>query len=224
MVCKHDLSLLFKAILESNPHVGCRLTVLNSYISLTNWLAGCLTLMYIWKLDWEYSRRFEEHAVLRKSWKVLYGPKHSKNESMHRIYFTPTNIITTSISPWLSGGTPYPGMMVDSMFYNKIKSGYRMAKPDHATSEVYVFFSSHSSSTPQGNYVQSTWTDLEAPSQHSIQTYLNLSRFNLGSRQAQPCKFAAEPGCVWCWLTFLLQCVPLPGDGSHPDGALAWAG
>uniref|UniRef100_A0A4X1UD55 receptor protein-tyrosine kinase n=1 Tax=Sus scrofa TaxID=9823 RepID=A0A4X1UD55_PIG len=36
-----------------------------------------------------------------------------------------------------SGGTPYPGMMVDSTFYNKIKSGYRMAKPDHATSEVY---------------------------------------------------------------------------------------
>lgn len=38
-----------------------------------------------------------------------------------------------------SGGTPYPGMMVDSTFYNKIKSGYRMTKPDHATSEVYVF-------------------------------------------------------------------------------------
>uniref|UniRef100_A0A8C5KNI7 Platelet derived growth factor receptor, alpha polypeptide n=1 Tax=Jaculus jaculus TaxID=51337 RepID=A0A8C5KNI7_JACJA len=37
----------------------------------------------------------------------------------------------------LLGGTPYPGMMVDSTFYNKIKSGYRMAKPDHATSEVY---------------------------------------------------------------------------------------
>ncbi|KAL8207403.1 UNVERIFIED_CONTAM: hypothetical protein K2H54_056069 [Gekko kuhli] len=35
------------------------------------------------------------------------------------------------------GGTPYPGMMVDSTFYNKIKSGYRMAKPDHATNEVY---------------------------------------------------------------------------------------
>ncbi|NXF07922.1 PGFRA factor, partial [Smithornis capensis] len=34
-------------------------------------------------------------------------------------------------------GTPYPGMMVDSTFYNKIKSGYRMAKPDHATNEVY---------------------------------------------------------------------------------------
>lgn len=36
------------------------------------------------------------------------------------------------------GGTPYPGMVVDSSFYNKIKSGYRMAKPEHASSDVYV--------------------------------------------------------------------------------------
>ncbi|XP_064190035.1 platelet-derived growth factor receptor alpha [Anguilla rostrata] len=35
------------------------------------------------------------------------------------------------------GGTPYPGMVVDSSFYNKIKSGYRMARPEHATSDVY---------------------------------------------------------------------------------------
>ncbi|GCB61041.1 hypothetical protein scyTo_0014272 [Scyliorhinus torazame] len=35
------------------------------------------------------------------------------------------------------GGTPYPGMMVDSNFYNKIKSGYRMTKPEHASSDVY---------------------------------------------------------------------------------------
>lgn len=36
------------------------------------------------------------------------------------------------------GGTPYPGMVVDSSFYNKIKSGYRMAKPEHAPHDVYV--------------------------------------------------------------------------------------
>lgn len=46
-------------------------------------------------------------------------------------------LVNPGCSPlWLSGGTPYPGMMVDSTFYNKIKSGYRMAKPDHATSEM----------------------------------------------------------------------------------------
>uniref|UniRef100_A0AAY4DTN5 Platelet-derived growth factor receptor alpha n=1 Tax=Denticeps clupeoides TaxID=299321 RepID=A0AAY4DTN5_9TELE len=35
------------------------------------------------------------------------------------------------------GGTPYPGMVVDSSFYNKIKSGYRMAQPEHASNDVY---------------------------------------------------------------------------------------
>uniref|UniRef100_A0A8C5DXD3 receptor protein-tyrosine kinase n=1 Tax=Gouania willdenowi TaxID=441366 RepID=A0A8C5DXD3_GOUWI len=35
------------------------------------------------------------------------------------------------------GGTPYPGMVVDSSFYNKIKSGYRMTRPEHAPNDVY---------------------------------------------------------------------------------------
>ncbi|XP_072294210.1 platelet-derived growth factor receptor alpha isoform X2 [Eucyclogobius newberryi] len=35
------------------------------------------------------------------------------------------------------GGTPYPGMVVDSSFYNKIKSGYRMSKPEHSPLDVY---------------------------------------------------------------------------------------
>ncbi|XP_075943395.1 platelet-derived growth factor receptor alpha [Anarhichas minor] len=35
------------------------------------------------------------------------------------------------------GGTPYPGMVVDSSFYNKIKSGYRMSKPELAPDDVY---------------------------------------------------------------------------------------
>ena len=29
-------------------------------------------------------------------------------------------------------------MVVDSSFYNKIKSGYRMSKPEHAPQDVYV--------------------------------------------------------------------------------------
>lgn len=50
-----------------------------------------------------------------------------------------SQVQSSNFSSLLSaGGTPYPGMMVDSTFYNKIKSGYRMAKPDHATNEVYV--------------------------------------------------------------------------------------
>lgn len=39
---------------------------------------------------------------------------------------------------WSEGGTPYPGMVVDSSFYNKIKSGYRMSKPEHAPQDMYV--------------------------------------------------------------------------------------
>nr|XP_028600205.1 platelet-derived growth factor receptor alpha isoform X1 [Podarcis muralis] len=56
------------------------------------------------------------------------------------LYTTLSDVWSYGILLWeifSLGGTPYPGMMVDSMFYNKIKSGYRMAKPDHATSEVY---------------------------------------------------------------------------------------
>uniref|UniRef100_A0A8C8SJJ8 Platelet-derived growth factor receptor alpha n=1 Tax=Pelusios castaneus TaxID=367368 RepID=A0A8C8SJJ8_9SAUR len=56
------------------------------------------------------------------------------------LYTTLSDVWSYGILLWeifSLGGTPYPGMMVDSSFYNKIKSGYRMAKPDHATCEVY---------------------------------------------------------------------------------------
>ncbi|XP_030047251.1 platelet-derived growth factor receptor alpha [Microcaecilia unicolor] len=56
------------------------------------------------------------------------------------LYTTLSDVWSYGILLWeifSLGGTPYPGMMVDSTFYNKIKSGYRMAKPDHATHEVY---------------------------------------------------------------------------------------
>ncbi|MGH0125397.1 UNVERIFIED_CONTAM: hypothetical protein FKN15_028333 [Acipenser sinensis] len=47
------------------------------------------------------------------------------------------------------GGTPYPGMVVDSSFYNKIKSGYRMTKPEHANNEVYEMMMRCWSSEPE---------------------------------------------------------------------------
>ncbi|NWU74808.1 PGFRA factor, partial [Onychorhynchus coronatus] len=59
------------------------------------------------------------------------------------LYTTLSDVWSYGILLWeifslgMHSGTPYPGMMVDSTFYNKIKSGYRMAKPDHATNEVY---------------------------------------------------------------------------------------
>ncbi|XP_072568564.1 platelet-derived growth factor receptor alpha [Paramormyrops kingsleyae] len=56
------------------------------------------------------------------------------------LYTTMSDVWSYGILLWeifSLGGTPYPGMVVDSTFYNKIKSGYRMAKPEHATSDVY---------------------------------------------------------------------------------------
>ncbi|XP_061086315.1 platelet-derived growth factor receptor alpha isoform X2 [Conger conger] len=56
------------------------------------------------------------------------------------LYTTLSDVWSYGILLWeifSLGGTPYPGMVVDSSFYNKIKSGYRMSKPEHATSDVY---------------------------------------------------------------------------------------
>ncbi|MEE6462043.1 hypothetical protein FKM82_001471 [Ascaphus truei] len=56
------------------------------------------------------------------------------------LYTTLSDVWSFGILLWeifSLGGTPYPGMIVDSTFYNKIKSGYRMVKPDHATHEIY---------------------------------------------------------------------------------------
>ncbi|XP_027001962.2 platelet-derived growth factor receptor alpha isoform X1 [Tachysurus fulvidraco] len=56
------------------------------------------------------------------------------------LYTTLSDVWSFGILLWeifSLGGTPYPGMVVDSSFYNKIKSGYRMAKPEHASSDVY---------------------------------------------------------------------------------------
>ncbi|KAL1254660.1 hypothetical protein QQF64_016889, partial [Cirrhinus molitorella] len=56
------------------------------------------------------------------------------------LYTTLSDVWSYGILLWeifSLGGTPYPGMVVDSSFYNKIKSGYRMAKPEHASSDVY---------------------------------------------------------------------------------------
>ncbi|XP_041861672.1 platelet-derived growth factor receptor alpha isoform X2 [Melanotaenia boesemani] len=56
------------------------------------------------------------------------------------LYTTLSDVWSYGILLWeifSLGGTPYPGMVVDSSFYNKIKSGYRMSKPEHAPQDVY---------------------------------------------------------------------------------------
>ncbi|KAJ3600139.1 hypothetical protein NHX12_034089 [Muraenolepis orangiensis] len=56
------------------------------------------------------------------------------------LYTTLSDVWSYGILLWeifSLGGTPYPGMVVDSSFYNKIKSGYRMARPEHTPSDMY---------------------------------------------------------------------------------------
>ena len=35
-----------------------------------------------------------------------------------------------------TGGTPYPDLPMNELFYNALKRGYRMARPAHASEEV----------------------------------------------------------------------------------------
>ncbi|XP_076134312.1 platelet-derived growth factor receptor alpha isoform X2 [Alosa pseudoharengus] len=68
------------------------------------------------------------------------------------LYTTLSDVWSYGILLWeifSLGGTPYPGMVVDSSFYNKIKSGYRMAKPEHASEVVYEMMSKCWNSEPE---------------------------------------------------------------------------
>ncbi|XP_063057400.1 platelet-derived growth factor receptor alpha isoform X2 [Engraulis encrasicolus] len=68
------------------------------------------------------------------------------------LYTTLSDVWSYGILLWeifSLGGTPYPGMVVDSSFYNKIKSGYRMAKPEHASEDVYEMMSRCWNSEPE---------------------------------------------------------------------------
>lgn len=42
------------------------------------------------------------------------------------------------LEPILTGGTPYPDLPMNDLFYNALKRGYRMEKPMHASEEMYV--------------------------------------------------------------------------------------
>uniref|UniRef100_A0A8C4NIA8 receptor protein-tyrosine kinase n=1 Tax=Eptatretus burgeri TaxID=7764 RepID=A0A8C4NIA8_EPTBU len=56
------------------------------------------------------------------------------------IYTTQSDVWSYGILLWeifSLGGTPYPGMPVDSQFYNKLKCGYRMESPEHASADIY---------------------------------------------------------------------------------------
>ncbi|CAB1337047.1 unnamed protein product [Coregonus sp. 'balchen'] len=58
----------------------------------------------------------------------------------HNLYTTLSDVWSYGILLWeifTLGGTPYPDLPMNELFYSALKRGYRMAKPNHATDEVY---------------------------------------------------------------------------------------
>lgn len=58
----------------------------------------------------------------------------------HNLYTTLSDVWSYGILLWeifSLGGTPYPDLPMNELFYSALKRGYRMAKPAHASDEVY---------------------------------------------------------------------------------------
>ncbi|XP_068596390.1 platelet-derived growth factor receptor beta [Brachionichthys hirsutus] len=59
----------------------------------------------------------------------------------HNLYTTLSDVWSYGILLWeifTLGGTPYPDLPMNELFYSALKRGYRMAKPAHATDQVYA--------------------------------------------------------------------------------------
>ncbi|KAM8908972.1 platelet-derived growth factor receptor beta isoform 3-T4 [Spinachia spinachia] len=58
----------------------------------------------------------------------------------HNLYTTLSDVWSYGILLWeifTLGGTPYPDLPMNELFYSALKRGYRMAKPAHASDEVH---------------------------------------------------------------------------------------
>ncbi|KAM4622063.1 platelet-derived growth factor receptor beta [Polymixia lowei] len=58
----------------------------------------------------------------------------------HNLYTTLSDVWSYGILLWeifTLGGTPYPDLPMNELFYSAMKRGYRMSKPNHASDEVY---------------------------------------------------------------------------------------
>ncbi|XP_051514404.1 platelet-derived growth factor receptor beta-like [Myxocyprinus asiaticus] len=58
----------------------------------------------------------------------------------HNLYTTLSDVWSYGILLWeifTLGGTPYPDLPMNELFYSALKRGYRMAKPSYASEEIY---------------------------------------------------------------------------------------
>ncbi|KAL2088692.1 hypothetical protein ACEWY4_015591 [Coilia grayii] len=58
----------------------------------------------------------------------------------HNLYTSQSDVWSYGILLWeifTLGGTPYPDLPMNELFYNALKRGYRMAKPSHASDDIY---------------------------------------------------------------------------------------
>ncbi|XP_021336701.1 platelet-derived growth factor receptor beta isoform X1 [Danio rerio] len=58
----------------------------------------------------------------------------------HNLYTTLSDVWSYGILLWeifTLGGTPYPDLPMNELFYSALKRGYRMAKPSYASDEIY---------------------------------------------------------------------------------------
>ncbi|XP_076143291.1 platelet-derived growth factor receptor beta [Alosa pseudoharengus] len=58
----------------------------------------------------------------------------------HNLYTSLSDVWSFGILLWeifTLGGTPYPDLPMNELFYSALKRGYRMSKPSHATDDIY---------------------------------------------------------------------------------------